>query len=249
MNSPTDGTDLVSTHDRSGSAAATASPVPPLAPARGQPDPAGARARVVVGRRGGRGGPASPSPGGLRLVARRPDAIVRARRDDRRTSRQRRAGRLRRLHDRGLRRVRPPPRPAPRLRPVVLVPDPCGCRRRRPARRSPPTVSRADAVFNVAHAALLVEALTRDPSLLGVALAGPAASGRPAGARPGRCVRCSSTLRARRDPRLRVRGRAHACWRSNRTHARCPIPARAGRCSGPVSAPPGFEVVGRGLMP
>jgi homoserine kinase len=59
--------------------------------------------------------------------------------------------------------------PHPDLRPVVLVPD---------ARTStagarvalPDPVSRADAVANIAHAALMVEALTRDPSLLPTAL-------------------------------------------------------------------------------
>jgi homoserine kinase len=59
--------------------------------------------------------------------------------------------------------------PHPDLRPVVLVPDV-----RLPTAQAraalPETVSRTDAVFNAAHAALMVEALTRDPSLLGVAL-------------------------------------------------------------------------------
>ena len=59
--------------------------------------------------------------------------------------------------------------PHPSLQPVVLV----------PAVRLPtsearaalsPRVSREDAVFNAAHAALAVEALTQDPSLLGEAL-------------------------------------------------------------------------------
>ncbi|MGE5227038.1 MAG: homoserine kinase [Planctomycetaceae bacterium] len=59
--------------------------------------------------------------------------------------------------------------PHPDLRPVVLVPDV-----RLPTTEAraalPQTVARADAVFNAAHAALMVEALTRDPSLLVVAL-------------------------------------------------------------------------------
>ena len=59
--------------------------------------------------------------------------------------------------------------PHPDLRPVVLVPDV-----RLPTSEAraalPGTVTRADAVFNAAHAALMVEALTRDPSLLVVAL-------------------------------------------------------------------------------
>lgn len=59
--------------------------------------------------------------------------------------------------------------PHPDLHPVALVPD-----ERLPtaeARRAlPGDVPREDAVFNAAHAALAVEALTRDPSLLGVAL-------------------------------------------------------------------------------
>jgi len=59
--------------------------------------------------------------------------------------------------------------PHPALRPVALVPDV-----RLPtaeARRAlPDEVPRADAVFDVAHAALAVEAFTRDPSLLREAL-------------------------------------------------------------------------------
>ena len=59
--------------------------------------------------------------------------------------------------------------PHPSLAPVVLVPDD-----RLPtaeARRAlPADVPREDAVFNAAHAALAVEAITRDPSLLGAAL-------------------------------------------------------------------------------
>lgn len=59
--------------------------------------------------------------------------------------------------------------PHPDLRPVVLVP---GERLPTSAARAAldPTVSRADAVFNIAHAALMVEALTRDPGLLPIAL-------------------------------------------------------------------------------
>jgi homoserine kinase len=59
--------------------------------------------------------------------------------------------------------------PHPGLRPVVLVPD-----IRTPTTeartRLPDPVPRADAVANIAHAALAVEALTRDPSLLPMAL-------------------------------------------------------------------------------
>lgn len=59
--------------------------------------------------------------------------------------------------------------PHPGLRPVVLVPD---VRLSTVEARAalPAQVSRQDAVFNSAHAALMVEALTRDPSLLPVAL-------------------------------------------------------------------------------
>lgn len=59
--------------------------------------------------------------------------------------------------------------PHPDLRPVLLVPS---VRLSTAEARAAlaPEVSRADAVFNAAHAALMVEALTRDPSLLPVAL-------------------------------------------------------------------------------
>jgi homoserine kinase len=57
----------------------------------------------------------------------------------------------------------------PDVRPVLLVPD---LRLPTPEARAalPEQVPRADAVFNAAHAALVVEALTRDPGLLGRAL-------------------------------------------------------------------------------
>ena len=59
--------------------------------------------------------------------------------------------------------------PHPDLHPVLLVPDQ---RLRTDEARAalPERVARVDAVFNAAHAALMVEALTRDPSLLGAAL-------------------------------------------------------------------------------
>jgi homoserine kinase len=59
--------------------------------------------------------------------------------------------------------------PHPELRPVLLVPD---LRLATGEARAalPASVSHADAVFNVAHAALMVEAITRDPSLLAEAL-------------------------------------------------------------------------------
>lgn len=59
--------------------------------------------------------------------------------------------------------------PHPDLRPVVLVPAE---RLSTSAARAAldPAVSREDAVFNVGHAALMVEALTRDPGLLPSAL-------------------------------------------------------------------------------
>lgn len=56
------------------------------------------------------------------------------------------------------------------LRPVLLVPDLVRLRTDEARSALPDVVSRADAVFNVAHAALAVEALTRDPALLGEAL-------------------------------------------------------------------------------
>jgi homoserine kinase len=59
--------------------------------------------------------------------------------------------------------------PHPDLRPAVLIPD---TRTSTTDARTalPDPVPRADAVANVAHAALAVEALTRDPSLLPLAL-------------------------------------------------------------------------------
>jgi homoserine kinase len=59
--------------------------------------------------------------------------------------------------------------PHPDLRPVVVIP-PERLRTADARAALPDSVPRADAVFNVAHAALAVEALTRDPSLLGRAL-------------------------------------------------------------------------------
>ncbi|HEY6567040.1 MAG TPA: homoserine kinase [Actinomycetota bacterium] len=56
--------------------------------------------------------------------------------------------------------------PHPDLRPVVLVPRSIRVPTSVARQALSPTVSRADAVFNAAHAALMVEALTRDPSLL-----------------------------------------------------------------------------------
>jgi homoserine kinase len=55
------------------------------------------------------------------------------------------------------------------LRPVAIVPP---ATLATPAARAalPPTVPREDAVYNVAHAALAVEAFARDPDLLGAAL-------------------------------------------------------------------------------
>jgi homoserine kinase len=69
------------------------------------------------------------------------------------------------LDDRFARRLDP----HPDLRPAVLVPDVrLGTAQARAA--LPVSVSRADAVFNVAHAALMVEAITREPALLAEAL-------------------------------------------------------------------------------
>jgi homoserine kinase len=59
--------------------------------------------------------------------------------------------------------------PHPDLRPVVLVP-PAAVATADARAALPPAVAREDAVFNLAHAALAVEALTRDPSALGAAL-------------------------------------------------------------------------------
>ncbi len=59
--------------------------------------------------------------------------------------------------------------PHPELRPVVIVPPERLATGEARAALSP-SVRREDAVYNVAHASLAVEALTRDPSLLEAAL-------------------------------------------------------------------------------
>jgi homoserine kinase len=59
--------------------------------------------------------------------------------------------------------------PHPDLRPVVIVP-PVRLRTVEARAALPDAVPHADAVYNAAHAALAVEALTHDPSLLGRAL-------------------------------------------------------------------------------
>ena len=60
--------------------------------------------------------------------------------------------------------------PHPDLRPVVLVPESLRLATAAARDALTATVLRDDAVFNAAHAALMVEALTRDPSLLRTAL-------------------------------------------------------------------------------
>ena len=60
--------------------------------------------------------------------------------------------------------------PHPDVRPVLLIPDDVRIATREARAVLPDVVPLVDAVFNVAHGALLVEALARDPSLLGVAL-------------------------------------------------------------------------------
>jgi len=61
-------------------------------------------------------------------------------------------------------------KPHPDLRPVVLIPTATRLATSEARAALPDTVTRQDAVFNAAHAALMVEALTRDPSLLWTAL-------------------------------------------------------------------------------
>ncbi|MGZ8579966.1 MAG: homoserine kinase [Actinomycetota bacterium] len=56
------------------------------------------------------------------------------------------------------------------LRPVLLVPEHVRLPTDEARSALPDTVRRADAVFNIAHAALAVEAFTHDPSLLGEAM-------------------------------------------------------------------------------
>lgn len=60
--------------------------------------------------------------------------------------------------------------PHPDLRPVLLIPEHERVSTADARAALPATVPREDAVFNAAHAALTVEAITRDPSLLTVAL-------------------------------------------------------------------------------
>jgi homoserine kinase len=56
--------------------------------------------------------------------------------------------------------------PHPALRPVILVPEAVRLATARARAALPQVVARADAVYNVAHAALAMEAFTRDPALL-----------------------------------------------------------------------------------
>jgi homoserine kinase len=60
--------------------------------------------------------------------------------------------------------------PHPDIRPVALVPRHLRLPTQQARAALPAVVSRADAVFNVAHAALTVRAMTADPSLLADAL-------------------------------------------------------------------------------
>lgn len=60
--------------------------------------------------------------------------------------------------------------PHPDLRPAVLIPEAIRLPTEQARRALPDTVPRADAVFNLAHASLLVVALTREPDLIGWAL-------------------------------------------------------------------------------
>jgi len=60
--------------------------------------------------------------------------------------------------------------PHPDLRPVVWIPVGERLPTAEARRALPRSVPMADAVFNAAHASLMVEALTRDPSLLGSAM-------------------------------------------------------------------------------
>jgi homoserine kinase len=60
--------------------------------------------------------------------------------------------------------------PHPDLRPVVLVPERTRLATSEARSALSETVGREDAIFNAAHAALMVEALTRDPTLLWTAL-------------------------------------------------------------------------------
>jgi homoserine kinase len=60
--------------------------------------------------------------------------------------------------------------PHPSLRPAVLVPEAIRLPTAEARGALPVQVSREDATFNAAHAALMVEAITRDPSLLRAAM-------------------------------------------------------------------------------
>jgi homoserine kinase len=60
--------------------------------------------------------------------------------------------------------------PHPSLRPAVLIPEAIRLPTAEARGALPAQVPREDAIFNAAHAALMVEAMTRDPSLLRTAL-------------------------------------------------------------------------------
>jgi homoserine kinase len=165
---PTDGTDMVST-TIAAIYATTGSPAPGLALhginriplERGLGSSSSAAVAGVVAATVLLAGDASPSLDPMRIVAAAAD--IEGHPDNAAPATL--GGFTIAAHDGFVRRLDP----HASLRPVVLVPD-----LRLPTSRAraalPRTVSREDAVFNAAHAALTVHALTQDPSLLAVAL-------------------------------------------------------------------------------
>ena len=204
-------------------------PCPPSRLHGRQPDPARARSRFVLGG-GGRRAPRSRCA----LLGRRarsgPRHDVRVRRRARRASRQRGAAVYGGLTRRGRRRRRPRIDVDPGLGPAVLVPSASASRPTRRGERSRTAVPLDDAVYNIAHGALVVTALAT-----GDARSPPASALRD---RLHEDVRLSlvpevrEVLRSpasRAGPGVRLGIRADACSRSSRrSTTSCPTPARAG---------------------
>ena len=155
----------------------------------------------------------------------RPVVGVRRGRRDRGASGQRRACRLRRVHDRDARRLGRTPRSASGAPAAWRSCRRRGCATSEARAALPASVSREDAVFNVAHAALAVRAFTADPALLARALADRLHEEVRLGLSDLTDV--VALLRARGGPGVRRRRRADpARFRTGRRRARDPRAAR-----------------------